>query len=263
VLGRALRDNRGRITIARVHASAGGVSGARGYARPVSAEPSPDEAPIARVRDGVFFTLPEALPRGRHKLTREQVGDAQRERLLAAVTELLAAHGYRGFGVGDIARRAGVSLGTFYGCFESKDACVFAGYDRFIEVLLTRMAAVDVPDEDRVALTAALIGAYLETLQQDLAVARAYQVEIDALGPEARARRRDALTLFATYIRDRVARAEPGGAPPAELPWTAYIGVVYAARQLASDALDTAARPDLTELGADLRVWIADLFRVR
>ena len=51
--------------------------------------------------------------------------------------------------------------------------------------------------------------------------------------------------------------------PPAELPWTAYIGVVYAARQLASDALDTAAEPDLAELGADLRVWIADLFRAR
>ena len=81
--------------------------------------------------------------------------------MLAAVTELLAARGYRGFGVGDIATRAGVSLGTFYDCFESKDACVFAGYDRFIEVLLTKMAAVDVPDDDRPALTAGLLGAYL------------------------------------------------------------------------------------------------------
>ena len=38
---------------------------------------------------------------------------------------------------------------------------------------------------------------------------------------------------------------------------------VYAARQLASDALDTTAEPDLTALGADLDVWIADLVRVR
>jgi len=160
-------------------------------------------APIEAVRDGVFFTHPEALPRGRHNLAREQVADAQRERMLAAVTELLAAHGYRGFGVGEIASRAGVSLGTFYECFESKDACVFAGYDRFIEVLLTRMATVDVPDDDMSALTAGLLGSYLETLQQDLVVARAYQVEIDALGPEARDRRRQALTLFAEYIRRR------------------------------------------------------------
>jgi AcrR family transcriptional regulator len=228
------------------------------YIRPVAAEPARQETPIQPVRDGVFFTLPDALPRGRHKLTREQVSDAQRERMLAAVTELLAAHGYRGFGVGDVASRAGVSLGTFYRCFDSKDACVFAGYDRFTEVLLRRMAAVDVPDHNRAALTAALIGAYLETLQQDLVVARAYQVEIDALGPPARARRRDALTLFATHIRDRVARSGDD-----ELPWTAYIGVVYAARQLASDALDTTAEPDLAALGADLQVWLSDLFRVR
>ena len=228
------------------------------YIRPVATEPARQEAPVERVRDGVFFTLPDALPRGRHKLTREQVSHAQQERMLAAVTELLAAHGYRGFGVGDVASRAGVSLGTFYRCFESKDACVFAGYDRFIEVLLTRMAAVDVPNDDRPALTAALIGAYLETLQQDLVVARAYQVEIDALGPPARARRREALTLFASHIRDRVARSGGG-----ELPWTAYIGVVYAARQLASDALDTAAEPDLPALGSDLQIWLSDLFRAR
>jgi AcrR family transcriptional regulator len=207
--------------------------------------------------------LPGALPRGRHNLPREQVSDAQRERLLAAVTELLAARGYRGFGIGQIATRAGVSLGAFYECFGGMDECVFAGYDRFIEVLLEKMAAVEVPDDDRGRLVAGLLGAYFETLQQDLVVARAYQVEIDALGPPARERRRDALTLFATYIRDRLARTTEDGQPPAKLPWTAYIGVVYAARQLASDALDTAAEPDLTALEADLEAWIADLVRAR
>jgi AcrR family transcriptional regulator len=214
------------------------------------------------VRDGVFFTRPEALPRGRHNLTREHVVAAQRERLLAAVTELLAGRGYAGFGVGDVAGRAGVSLGTFYECFGGKDACVFAGYDRFIEVLLARIVAVDVPDDDRAALTKALIDAYLDTLAQDLVVARAYQVEVDALGAPARARRRDALTLFATSIRDRAERPTRAGRPPA-LPWSAYIGAVYAARQLASDALDTAAEPDLAALGDDLAAWMSDLFRAR
>jgi AcrR family transcriptional regulator len=233
------------------------------YGRLVSAESVTGEPPVEPVRDGVFFTRPEALPRGRHKLTRDQVADAQRERLLAAVTELLAARGYRGFGVGDVATRAGVSLGTFYRCFPSKDACVFAGYDRFIEVLLRRMASVDVSGEDRRTLAGGLIGAYLDTLAQDLVVARAYQVEIDAVGPEARARRRDSLTLFATYIRDRLADAAAGGPGAAELPWSAYIGIVYATRQLASDALDTTPAPDLRALGTDLQVWIADVFRAR
>ena len=216
---------------------------------------------VEPITDGVFFTLPETLPRGRHGLSREQVQEAQTERLLAATTELLAARGYRGFGIGDIASRAGVSLQAFYECFESKDACVFAGYDRFITVLLQKMVAVEVTPDDRPGYTAALLDAYLATLQEDLVVARAYQMEIDALGPPARARRRDSLTLFAKFIREEDARASDDG--QASQPWSAYIGVVYAARQLASDALDTSAKPDLTALSEDLRIWITDLFRER
>ena len=219
--------------------------------------------PIPQVRDGVFFTLPPALPRGRHKLTRAQVSSAQRERLLAAMTELLAARGYRGFGPGDIATRAGVSLAAFYDCFENKDVCVFAGYDRFIEVLLNRMTAVDTDGKDRAVLVKRLLGTYLDTLQSDQVVARAFQVEIDALGPPARERRRASLKLFAAFIREIVARSSPDGQPPPELPWTAYVGVVYAARQLAVDALDEAPQPNLTALGDDLEIWISDLFRLR
>jgi AcrR family transcriptional regulator len=227
----------------------------------VAAKTASKKARVKPVTDGVFFTLPESLPRGRHGLSREQVHEAQTERLLAATTELLAARGYRGFGIGDIASRAGVSLQAFYRCFESKDACVFAGYDRFITVLLQKMVAVEVTPEDRPGYTAALLDAYLATLQEDLVVARAYQMEIDALGPSARARRRDSLTLFAKFIREEDARASDDGQP--SQPWSAYIGVVYAARQLASDALDTSAKPDLTALGEDLRIWMTDLFRER
>jgi AcrR family transcriptional regulator len=96
----------------------------------VHSQPAADALALEQVRDGVFFTLPEALPRGRHKLPRDQISAAQHERLLVAVTELLAARGYRGFGIEEIAKRAGVSLGAFYECFGGKDECVFAGYDR-------------------------------------------------------------------------------------------------------------------------------------
>jgi AcrR family transcriptional regulator len=219
--------------------------------------------PVKPVRDGIFFTLPEALPRGRHKLSREQVRAAQRERLLAAATELLAAHGYRAFGAGDVATRAGVSLAAFYDCFEDKDACLFAGYDRFIEVLLGRMTSLDLSGIGNAERVHHLLGAYLETLQSDLVVARAYQVEIDALGPSARDRRRKSLELFATFIRNLLAETSPGGRPPDELPWTAYLGVVYAARQLASDSLDETAKPDLLGLRDNMEIWVRDLFRER
>jgi AcrR family transcriptional regulator len=210
------------------------------------------------VTDGVFFSDPGPLPRGRHDMSREEVRAAQRDRLLIAVTELLAAHGYRGFGPGEIASRAGVSLAAFYELFENKEACVFAGYDRFIEVLLTRMAALDEARKERATLAKEIIGTYLETLGSDPVVARAYQVEIDALGPPARDRRRNALNAFAAYFRELSERVSPGAR---ELPLSAFVGAIYAARQLASDALDAEDLPDLKALAADLDLWIPDLFR--
>ena len=182
---------------------------------------------------------------------------------MAATTELLAAHGYRGFGPGEIATRAGVSLAAFYDCFPNKEACIFAGYDRFIDVLLARITGIDLNGMDRAQVTHALIAAYLNTLQSDLVVGRAYQVEIDALGPTARERRRNSLQLFATYIQEVTARMSPDGKPAEDLPPSAYIGVVYAVRQLASDALDNEPQPDLVKLGEELRIWISDLFRQR
>jgi AcrR family transcriptional regulator len=225
--------------------------------------PARTDMPVSSIRDGAFFTLPEALPRGRHNLSREQVRSAQRERVLAATTELLGAHGYRGFGPSEIAHRARISLAAFYDLFENKDECIFAGYDRFSEVLLARLARVPMRPGDRPATIGDLLRAYFETLEQDHVVARAYLVEIEGLGAAARKKRRESINLFAEYIRQidvENPRTEGG---PRELPWTAYIGVVYAIRQLASDALDTEAHPDLTAIGENMELWLTDLFRER
>jgi AcrR family transcriptional regulator len=214
------------------------------------------------VRGGVFF-MPQALPRGRHKLSREQVRRTQRERLLAAVTELLAAYGYRGFAVGDIATRAGVSLGTFYQCFESKEACVFAGYERFSQVVFNRIAGVSACVGDRSGLVSVVIKTYVETLAEDPVVARAYHLEVDALGTDARAQLREAMRTLAEHLRDRVAAISPNGAPHPHVPWSAYVGVMYAVRQLACDALDAENEPDFRTLSAELESWFRDVFRDR
>ena len=46
------------------------------FARGVPAEPVAEASALERVRAGVFFTLPDALPRGPHNLTREQITEA-------------------------------------------------------------------------------------------------------------------------------------------------------------------------------------------
>jgi AcrR family transcriptional regulator len=214
------------------------------------------------IKNAVFFTLPEDLPKGRHSLARDQILLAQKERMLIGMTELLAAEGYKGFNAGDIAKRAGVSLRAFYECFDDKEACVFAGYDRFIQALLNRMMAVKLDGVERTELVRNIVSAYLDTMQSDLVVARAYQVEIDALGEVARARRRQSLTLFAMFIQQAVVKSAQGGLVPPSLTRSAYIGVVYAVRQLVSDAIESELNPNLKALNDDLAPWLNDIFRI-
>ncbi|MEV0708166.1 TetR/AcrR family transcriptional regulator [Nocardia aurea] len=229
----------------------------------MSSESVEKGTPIASVRVGLFFDPPAVLPRGRHRLSRDEVLDAQRERMMAATTELLAARGYTGFGPADIAKRAGVSLAAFYDCFTNKDSCIFAGYDRFITVLLQRLTALDIAGKDRRSLVPEVLHLYLDTLAEDLVVARAYQVEIDALGAPARKRRRDSLSAFAAYLSELLTRVSPPGAPSPDLPISALLGVVYATRQLAADALDESDEPDFETLAGQLALWLTDMFRQR
>ncbi|GAA4586427.1 AcrR family transcriptional regulator [Actinoplanes octamycinicus] len=194
-----------------------------------------------RIASGVVFTVPPSLPRGRHELPREQVVAAQRERMLIAATELLAGAGYRGFGVREICARAAVSRAAFYECFTDKDACVYAAYDRFIAVFLDRLGTgTGVGD---------FVTSYLSTLTSDRVAARAFQVEMDALGRPARQRRRQAIERLAALVRDLL----PGGSA---VPLSACVGAIYALRQIASDGLDSDDDPDLVALAPELTTWL-------
>lgn len=211
----------------------------------------------AAVAPGVFFAAAEPLPRGRHALSRDHVLAAQRERLLVAATELLADQGYPATTVGAVATRAGTSRAVFYRCFATKDECLFAAYDRFIEVILTEIVGASSGGGTWDERVSGIVGGYLGALQRDRVVARAFQVEMDAMGPPARERRRAALTGLGEVIR---AERQRFGAEPA-LPLEAYVGVVYAVRQLASDALDTDPGADLLTLVPTTAAWVAEVLR--
>ncbi|WP_320672133.1 TetR/AcrR family transcriptional regulator [Patulibacter defluvii] len=219
--------------------------------------------PLQPVHPGVFFDPPVALPRGRHRLPRTAVLAAQRERLMVAFTELLADRGFAAVAVADVARRAGVSRSAFYVAFADKQACAFAAYDRFIEVLLAevRDALATTGSVDEVL--GAAIGAYFSTLRRDLVVGRAFQVEIDAVGPAARERRRRSLDRFAAALRDRHRRLRDADPRLPDVGHVAFVGLIYAVRQLACDLLEREADPDFDALLPELRPWIAAGFGPR
>ena len=211
---------------------------------------------IRRIRPGVFFAPRAELPRGRHALDRDEVRQAQRERLMAAFTELVADQGLSSVTIADVVGHAGVSRAAFYGSFDGLPACADAAYERFISVLLTRLGGAMNPTDDWYAFIQSAVSAYLEALQADPVVARAMQIEMDAAGPSARVRRRHALRQIADLIGVRYAQFRHEDSSIGPLPPEAHLGLVYAVRQLACDALED-DDPDLMPLAEPAIRWAA------
>jgi AcrR family transcriptional regulator len=196
------------------------------------------------------------LPRGPHRLSREEVRASQRNRLLAAVTTLVAERGYEAATIGEVARRAGVSPNVFYEHFASKADCFLAAYDAFVAALLDRLVAVD-PDAPWHEFVTRTLGAYLEFLDSEPDVARAFLVEIDGSGPEGRRRRRDAYRAFAHLLSERHQALRRSDPALGELPGRAYLGLIYGIREIVRDAIEDGSPRKLASLRPDLLRWIA------
>ncbi|MFZ1154379.1 MAG: TetR/AcrR family transcriptional regulator [Solirubrobacteraceae bacterium] len=69
------------------------------------------------------------LPTGLGSLSRDEVGDIQRVRILSAMVEVAAETGYLGAAVAPVVARAGVSRRTFYELFEGREDCFLAAFD--------------------------------------------------------------------------------------------------------------------------------------
>jgi len=132
----------------------------------------------------------DALPRGRHHLTREQVAASQRQRLLQGITEVVAEKGYVHASVADVLKRAHVSRETFYEHFTDKQACFLSAFEEAAELLLTTVAgAVGPPELPALERFDQVLTRYLDGLASDPARARTFLLEIYAAGPAAATRR--------------------------------------------------------------------------
>jgi AcrR family transcriptional regulator len=133
---------------------------------------------------------------------RDDVAQGQRARLLAAMARVVGADGYAATTVADVVREAGVSRGTFYAQFPSKEACFLETYRHGVDVLAdsVRQAVHAAADDWRAQLRAG-IRAYLEALAAEPTFARTYLLEIQAAGDRALAVRAEAMRRFAARYR--------------------------------------------------------------
>jgi AcrR family transcriptional regulator len=138
----------------------------------------------------------DQLRGGKHGLTPEQVESSQRSRVLAAMRELVATHGYRDVSVAAVLRHAGVSRKTFYELYAGKEECFVAVYEGEMERLLAPVMQAFEGSEPWVDRLRTALGVLLGALANDPAAARICFVEVLAAGPLALERRARALAAF-------------------------------------------------------------------
>lgn len=148
------------------------------------------------------------LPRGPHKLTREEVEASQRERILIAMTEAVGAKGFANTLVADVVRGAGVSRATFYALFRDKDDCFAAAYAWAAAAMASTLEAATTAapndsgagGDDAFERLRAVLRAYLAWLAAAPELARTFLVEVYAAGSDAIEQRHESLGLFVDLV---------------------------------------------------------------
>jgi AcrR family transcriptional regulator len=147
---------------------------------------------------------------GGHQLRHEVVVHHQRQRILAAVVELVAEQGYRVTTVAAIIKRARVAKVKFYGLFDSKQDAFLAALDDGLDEAAGRVAAAtDAAGDSFAGRVDAGIGALLVFCAERPALARAAILEAPKLGLAAGDRRATALAAFSPLLAG--AREAGGG----------------------------------------------------
>jgi AcrR family transcriptional regulator len=195
--------------------------------------------------------VPRILPRGRHKLDPKLVAASQRQRLLEAMTTLVAEKGYAAVTIGDVVKRAGTAKRTFYDHFADKLKCFLAALDLITDTLVASgrtMFAVSGSVRERCEY--ALRG-YLALLVSMPSTAKVFYLEAIAAGPDAVTRHNDVQLKFARHIvgLSRAAMLEGRGQELTELH---ALGVVGAVHQLIYAHLHQYGPDSLLEISDDV-----------
>jgi len=174
------------------------------------------------------------LPRGPHKLSREEVTRSQRNRLIRAMAEAMAENGYAQTSVADVLGRARVSRETFYQQFSSKQDCFIVAYEQAASVILANLdreaASAGTPLErfDRT------LGPYLESLAGEPAFARLFMIEVYSAGDEVLEHRAKIQRRFADLVSEAFGARDTGERFACEA-LVASIAAMVTARLAAND----------------------------
>lgn len=206
--------------------------------------------------------VPRILPRGRHKLDPELVAASQRQRLLEAITELVAEKGYSDVTIGEIVTRAGTAKRTFYDHFVDKLECFLAAFDVITATLTASSARMFGTSGSVRERCEASIRGYLEMIASMPSAAKVFYLEAIAAGTEAVTKRYSVHLRFARNIvaLSRTAAAAGEGSELSELHALAVVGALH---QMIYGQLLTKGPDRLLEISDDVVLLAVAFLTVR
>ena len=162
----------------------------------------------------------------RPQLPQEFIAAHKRRRMIDAMAELCAEHGYEATKVADVVRRAHVARKTLYDNFSGKEELFLAAFDLTVseaEAQVTE-ACDPIPSGDWEARTEAGLRALLEFVAAHPAEAKLCLVEAPAASTESASRYAAALESFTAQLRKAT---PPGSGAPVTLAETLVGGTVW------------------------------------
>jgi AcrR family transcriptional regulator len=155
----------------------------------------------------------------------EPVDSPKRDKILTGMLEVAGAEGYEASSVRMVLDRTGLYRQAFYDNFPDKEACYLAAFDAGVAQVEALVAAAAASEESWRGKLRAGLGALLDFLDSEPDVGRALVVEVHAAGPEALARRADAMKKIGNFID--LARQESGSeeSPPRIAPEGIVAGI--------------------------------------
>jgi AcrR family transcriptional regulator len=136
--------------------------------------------------------------------------DARRRELLGDCLHLFAARGYNGLSMRELARQLGVSTGTLYHYFPSKDAIFASMFQQLAADAIestTAAAPPGAPRAERIAVLARYVESKADMLVQALRIAQ--EVHRHRADADGQAVLRDTLGAFAAAIDEQLELQSP------------------------------------------------------
>jgi AcrR family transcriptional regulator len=178
------------------------------------------------------------LPRGPHALPAAEVARNQRERIFAALLEVVREHGYPGTSVARVLAVAGVSSRDFYKQFADKRECFALVHEAAQERLLAVLVAPCEPGVELAERVRRSLGAGLDLLAAEPALAHLLVLEAPSAGGEIAARHHQWLSRYADLL-DQAAADLPDARRPSHSTQLTIVGGLVsriAQRVLAEEA---------------------------